>query len=183
MPQTSGRWRALPQHPVTGCGNFSGRSRESRRQLDHKTLRAAATRPIFQAYFGQSGRNSGHRQQDPILALETVSQDGSARRRNARLSVPAQGGGTSGRSQAPARGLLGSLAGFGKAGPTLGRKPPRYPPRHGSSKTAVRNPEYRLEAWPAQSMSGSGYTTRSDRIGHQPTRAQNLIRKNQNEWY
>ena len=119
MPQTSGRWRALPQHPVTGCGNFSGRSRESRRQLDHKTLRAATTRPIFQAYFGQSGRNSGNRQQDPIMALEAVSQDGSARRRNARLSVPAQGGGTGGRSQAPARGLLGSLAGFGKAGPAL----------------------------------------------------------------
>ena len=53
------------------------------------------------------------------MALEAVSQDGSARRRNARLSVPAQGGGTGGRSQAPARGLLGSLAGFGKAGPAL----------------------------------------------------------------
>ena len=57
------------------------------------------------------------------------------------------------------------------------RPQPQYPPSRGSSKTAVRNPEYRPGAWPAHAKSRSGCTTRSDRVGHQPTRAQTLLEK------
>jgi hypothetical protein len=47
------------------------------------------------------------------MALEALSQNGRARRRTGKLPDSAPGGQVNGRSQAPAGGLLGRLAGFG----------------------------------------------------------------------
>ncbi len=58
------------------------------------------------------------------MALEAVSQDGSPRRGNGRLPVPARRGGINGGSRAHARGLLGDLAGFGPARPPLSAQTP-----------------------------------------------------------
>ena len=126
MSQTSKRWRALPPHAVTWRGNFSGRSWDRCRQLNHKTLRASAKSPLFQVYCGHPSGNPRHRKQGRGMALEAISQDGRTQRRNGRLPPSAHSKEINGESQAPAGDLLGRLANFGKLGPALSAQIPLF---------------------------------------------------------